>query len=103
MEMQYADYYEKRCKIATIDQGIDLLIEALDNAGIVATSEQTGGFTMCAYIQIAKDKYIYANLTGAGIYNEEDFVADLIQFDDEQDPKVIAEAIANYAKKEWNN
>ena len=101
--MEYADFYEKRCKIATIDQGIDVLIEALNNVGIVATSEQTGGFTMCAYIEIAKDRYIYANLTGAGIYDEEGFVADLIQFDEEQDPKVIAEAIANYAKKERSN
>jgi hypothetical protein len=101
MELDYANYYEKRCKIATIEQGIDVLIDALDKEGIVATAEQTGGFTMCAYIQINSKTYIYANLYGAGIYNEEDYVEELIQFDDEQKPETIAQAIANYAKKEW--
>lgn len=94
--------YDQKVKIATIEQGIDTLVNALDEAGIVATAEQTGGFTMCAYIQFAKDKYIYANLYGAGIYNADDFVEDLIQFDDEQDAKVIANAVANYVKKEWS-
>jgi hypothetical protein len=102
MELDYANYYEKRCKIATIEQGIDVLIDALDKEGIVATAEQTGGFTMCAYIQINSKTYIYANLYGAGIYDEEDYIEELIQFDDEQKPETIAQAIANYAKKEWN-
>lgn len=95
--------YDQKVKIATVEQGIDVLVNALDEAGIVATAEQTGGFCMCAYIQITTKKYIYANLYGAGIYDEEGFVEDLIQFDDEQKPSTIAEAIANYAKKEWNN
>lgn len=95
--------YDQKVKIATVEQGIDTLVDALDEAGIVATAEQTGGFCMCAYIEITTKKYIYANLYGAGIYDEEGFVEDLIQFDDEQKPSTIAEAIAKYAKKEWNN
>lgn len=100
--MQYADYYSQRCKIASIEQGIDGLVDELDRIGITATSEQTGGFTMCAYIEITSKRYIYANLYGAGIYDQEGFVEDLIQFDDKQETKTIAEAIANYAKKEWD-
>ena len=97
--MEFADYYAERCKVATQEQGIDVLVDALNDIGIKATAEQTGGFTMCAYVEIVYNTYIYANLYGAGIYDEEGFVEDLIQFDDEQDPKVIAQAIANYTKE----
>lgn len=99
--MDYAEYYQKRCETAIKEQGIDGLVKALNEAGIVASAEQTGGFTMCAYVLINSKTYIYANLYGASIYGEEDFTEDLIQFDEEQHPMVIAEAIANYAKKEW--
>ena len=95
--------YDEKVKIATKEQGIDVLVKALDESGIVATAEQTGGFCMCAYIEITPKRYIYANLYGAGIYNEDGFIDDLIQFDDEQKPETIAEAIADYAKKEWAN
>jgi hypothetical protein len=99
--MEFADYYAERCKVATQEQGIDVLVDALNEIGIKATAEQTGGFTMCAYVEINSKNYIYANLYGAGIYDEDGFGEDLIQFDDKQDPKTIAQAIADYAKKEW--
>ncbi len=99
--MDYADYYAERCKVATQEQGIDVLVDALNDIGIKATVEQTGGFTMCAYVEINSKTYIYANLYGASIYGEEDFTEDLIQFDNKQEPETIALAIANYAKKEW--
>ena len=99
--MEFADYYAERCKVATQEQGIDVLVDALNDIGIKSTAEQTGGFTMCAYVEINSKTYIYANLYGAGIYDEEGFIEDLIQFDDKQEPEKIALAIANYAKKEW--
>ena len=99
--MEFANYYAERCKVATQEQGIDVLVDALNDIAIKATAEQTGGFTMCAYIEINSKTYIYANLYGAGIYDEEGFIEDLIQFDDRQKPETIAQAIANYAKKEW--
>lgn len=99
--MDFADYYQKRCEVATKEQGIDVLVKALEENGVKASAQQTGGFTMCAYVEIDSKNYIYANLYGAGIYDQEGFVKDLIQFDTEQGAEVIAEAVANYAKKGW--
>lgn len=92
--------YEERCELASKDQGITDLVKALRELGIEATSAQTGGFTMCAYIELPNDKYIYANREGAGIYDEEGYEKDLVQFDEYQEASVIAKAVANYIKGE---
>lgn len=91
--------YDQKVKVATVQQGIDVLVEALDEAGVFSTAEQTGGFCMCAYVEINDNHYIYANLYGASIYDGEGYDEDIIQFDEEQEPKVIAQAIADYVKK----
>ena len=91
--------YEERCAIASQDQGITELVQALKELGIEATSAQTGGFTMCAYVELPDNKYIYANREGAGIYNQDDFESYLVCFDDYQEASVIAEAVAEYVKK----
>ena len=90
--------YDEVCAIASKEQGIDGLIQELEALGIKATSEQTGGFTMCAYIELPENKYIYANPYGAGVYDEDDYEIDLIQLDEENTGKV-AEVIANYLKE----
>jgi len=68
----FATYYLERTISASKKQGIDDLIKALEKRGVKATSEQTGGFTMCAYIELKNDKYIYANAFGAGVYSKKD-------------------------------
>lgn len=90
--------YDERCQEASKRQGIDSLIEELDSLGIKATSEQTGGFTMCAYIELEGGKYIYANAYGAGVYDEDDYETDIIQLD-EISTRKVAEVIATYLKE----
>ena len=92
--------YEERCELASKDQGITELVQEMKELGIEATIAQTGGFTMCAYIELPDNKYIYANREGAGIYNQDDYESDLVQFGEYQEASVIAEAVAKYVKGE---
>jgi len=95
----FGDYYTQRVNQASKDQGTDQICEALAEFGIKATSEQTGGFTMCAFVQLTKSRYIYANLTGAGIYDQDGFLKDLCQYDEIQTPQQIALDIHNYINR----
>ena len=88
--------YAKRVEEATKEQGIDALLVELDKAGIRATAEQTGGFTMCAMITLKDGFYIYASPTGASVYNEADYEFDIVQFNEPQSPKTIAGAVWLY-------
>lgn len=88
--------YEERCTTASKTQGIDDIVRALSDLGIKATSEQTGGFTMCAYVELSGGKYIYANPYGASVYDENDYLADVEQHDDPTTPETIAQAIKKY-------
>jgi hypothetical protein len=101
--IDYATYYEKRCEEASQDQGIDSLVKELKALGIDAEIAQTGGFTMCAYIEINKDRYIYANSYGAGIYDEEGFIEDIYLNETETDElartKEVAKALTNWIKE----
>jgi hypothetical protein len=97
----FATYYLERTISASKEQGIDDLITALEKQGVKSTSEQTGGFTMCAYIELKDDKYIYANAFGAGVYDEEGHEKDLYYDDNEkEDQKVRNEKIAQVVA-EW--
>ena len=98
-ESKDMDYLE-RCDRAAEDQGVSQLVSAINAAGISATVIQSGGFTMVAYVELSDDKYIYANPYGASIYNydDDDYIADIVQFNDQQDPAVIAAAISDYLK-----
>ena len=91
--------YSEKCATASKEQGIDEIVNALSGLGIKATSEQTGGFTMCAYVELSEEKYIYANPYGAGLYNEDGYIADITQHDEETTPQAIAQAIKNYISK----
>lgn len=88
--------YATACKEASKAQGIEEIVNALAELGIKATSEQTGGFTMCAYVQLTESRYIYANKWGASIYSDDDYLFDIAQADEEQDPRHIAQQIHNY-------
>lgn len=90
--------YAERCTSASKAQGIDDIVKALLDLGISATSEQTGGFTMCAYVELKDNKYIYANPYGASVYDENDYLADVEQYDEPTTPEIIAQAIQNYIK-----
>jgi hypothetical protein len=100
MTNDYATYYVERCKEASMDQGIDLLIQELDKLGIEATSEQTGGFTMCAYIELSNERYIYANSYSAGLYGIDDFIKDIYLNDDQEDRLLRVTDLAR-AINEW--
>jgi hypothetical protein len=95
---EFATYYLERITSASKEQGIDDLILELKKHGIKATSEQTGGFTMCAYFKLKGDNYIYANTYGAGVYDGEDgFKQDIIQLD-EPNTEEVAQAVADWIK-----
>ena len=88
--------YAKQCQEASESQGITAIVDALADFGIKATSEQTGGFTMCAYVQLTETRYLYANLYGASVYSNEDYLYDIIQYDEPQEAQKIALDIHNY-------
>ena len=88
--------YAKACQEASENQNITAIVNALSDFGIKATSEQTGGFTMCAYVQLTESRYIYANLYGASIYSSDDYLQDLVQYDEPQEARKIALDIYNY-------
>jgi hypothetical protein len=88
--------YVTACKEASKAQGIDDIVSALQDLGINASSEQTGGFTMCAYVQLTESRYIYANPMGASVYSEDEYLFDIAQADEKQDPRHIAKQINDY-------
>jgi len=97
--IDYGTYYQERCASASMDQGIDELVKELSLLGISSTSEQTGGFTMCAYVELKDDRYIYANPYGAGLYDGEDgFIKDIYLID-VIDVKDVARAITQWIKE----
>lgn len=95
--------YEARCAFASQDQGITELVQAMKELGLEATIAQTGGFTMCAYIELPDNKYIYANTYGAGLYGEDDFIKDIYLNESEGDDLSrtidVAKGIANWLKE----
>jgi hypothetical protein len=96
-------YYQERCKSASEDQGITALVSELKALEIEAEEAQTGGFTMCAYIVLKGDRYIYANSYGAGLYGEEDFIEDIYLNESEGDDlariKDVARGVAQWIKE----
>lgn len=93
-KQDFATYYLERTKSASKEQGIDDLVIALEKQGIKAISEQTGGFTMCAYVELKDDKYIYANTFGASVYDKSGSEKDLYYNDNEENEKAQVEKIA---------
>jgi hypothetical protein len=94
----FATYYQERTILASKEQGIDELVLELEKHGIKATSEQTGGFTMCAYFELKGGRYIYANTWGASVYDSEDgHQLDIIQLDD-PDTQEVAHLVAKWIK-----
>jgi hypothetical protein len=93
----FATYYQERTILASKEQGIDNLILELEKHGIKATSEQTGGFTMCAYFELKGGWYIYANTWGAGVYDEDSHQSDIIQLD-EPNTQEVAQVVADWIK-----
>ena len=94
-DQDFATYYLERTTRASKEQGIDDLVIALEKQGIKATSEQTGGFTMCAYIELKGNKYIYANTYGAGLYDKEGYGEDIYNNESEGDDQARVEDVAN--------
>lgn len=88
--------YTCRCASASDDQGTSELARALQDLGINCTVEQTGGFTMCVFISLELDHYIYANPYGASIYGADGYEKDIFTFDDPQNPAELAGKIAKY-------
>lgn len=99
----FGTYYQERCASASEEQGIDLLVKELALLGISSESAQTGGFTMCAYIVLKNDRYIYANSYGAGLYGEDDFIEDIYLNESEGDDlartKDVARGVAQWIKE----
>ena len=94
--------YEIATKEASKEQGIDDICSALEAIGIKATSAQTGGFTMCAYIELSGDKYIYANKFGASLYDADGYEGSIFQYDEPQSAEQIAIDLRNFQSRENN-
>jgi len=98
----FGTYYKTRCEEASENQGIDALVKELALLGVSSESAQTGGFTMCAYIVLENDRYIYANSYGAGLYGE-DFIEDIYLNESEGDDlartKDVARGVAQWIKE----
>lgn len=88
--------YQCQCASASDDQGTSDLARALQNLGVACTVEQTGGFTMCVFISLELDQYIYANPYGASIYGADGYEKDIFTFDEPQNPAELAGKIAKY-------
>jgi hypothetical protein len=58
------------CQVAACSesQGTTALASALMDLDIACDVHQTGGFTMCVYIKLEDDSYIYANAEGFSRY-----------------------------------
>ena len=93
----FAIYYKERTALASKEQGIDELVLELEKHGIKATSEQTGGFTMCAYFELKGGRYIYANTWGASVYDEESYESDIIQLEN-PNTQEVAQVVADWIK-----
>ena len=92
--------YTCQCAAASESQGTSELARALQDLGIACTVEQTGGFTMCVFISLKLDHYIYANSYGASIYDADGHEKDLFVFNEPQDPASLAGKIAKYLDPE---
>lgn len=88
--------YTCQCASASEAQGTSQIALALRDLGITATVEQTGGFTMCVYLPLKGDRYIYANPYGVSVYDADGHESDLAVFDDPQTPELIAGQIKKY-------
>lgn len=81
-------------------QGTTQLAEALRVLEIEADVHQTGGFTMCVYINTGGDSYIYANEEGFSFFKDADCDgwANYFFHESENTPERKAEAIAQTMK-----
>lgn len=86
--------YTCRTSAASEEQGTSAIAEALIARGIPADVHQTGGFTMCVYIDLGEGSYIYANAEGAGLFEGEDFEGvEIIEFTEGISAEEKAEAL----------
>jgi len=92
--------YETRVILASEDQGITSIVRELIKNGINAEVAQTGGFTMCAYVELENEKYIYASPYGASVYGSEDYEKDLAVFDEPQTAETIASVVWIYLQEQ---
>ena len=88
--------YETRVILASKEQGVTDLVFSMLEKGIKAEIAQTGGFTMCAYIELKGGFYIYASPYGASVYNSDTYEKDLAVFDEPQTPEIIAGVVWLY-------
>lgn len=95
--------YDMACQRASDKQGVTALSDALQAMEVGTEIHQTGGFTMCVYIRLSGDAYIYANAEG---YEFRDEIVegehDPYYFGDDYDkmsPETKAEIIVNKIKE----
>jgi hypothetical protein len=69
-ETKLSGCYTCQMALASEEQGTTALASALMDADIACEVVQTGGFTMCVYIKLEDDSYIYANAEGFSYYKD---------------------------------
>ena len=87
--------YQCQCASASEDQGTSQIALALRDLGIDADVHQTGGFTMCVYIETGENSYVYANEETAYHYlnADDDEGQNLLFFNDPDSPEVKAQKL----------
>lgn len=63
--MNAADY-DAQCAAAVERQGLTPALDALRAAGVTASADQTGGFTMCVRVERSAADYLYVTATEVG-------------------------------------
>jgi hypothetical protein len=58
--------------LASEEQGTSQIAQGLQDLGINASVWQSGGFTMCVYLNTGGDSYLLANDEGFSFYKDED-------------------------------
>lgn len=71
-EVRMSGCYRCQEALASEEQGTSQIAQAILNLGIVAEVHQTGGFTMCVYVNTGGDSYLYANDEGFSFYKDAD-------------------------------
>jgi hypothetical protein len=81
--------------LASEEQGTSQIAQALRDLGISADVHQTGGFTMCVYVKMAGESYLYANEEGFSLYADAECegFGNYYFHDSENTPEKRAEAI----------
>lgn len=91
--------YDKACNMASDDQGITTIVNALSAQGITATVCQTGGFCMVADIELGDGWYVWAMAENACLYHvDHELNAAVVADMPKEMPAEVSAHVANFVR-----